>query len=226
MAPLAVLAPIIGGAIAGGGTVASSLINKSGQKGLVGQQVATANEQNQLARDTYNRSTPAFNQAMQYYSGLTAGGPQLQAAVAPSANAINQQWDSAYKNLLGNAYTRGGALDKGLRGIQSGRAFSLADLYGKAQGEGAQGLLQLSGMGSGAQSGLAASAATLANAQNAQLAQQAQRSQALGGVGSILTRLLTTPGIFGSGNNNSAQVPANNGDVISNGLPSAFAGLA
>ena len=193
--PAAILPALIGGGIAAGGSVASSLIGRSSNNTMIKAQQGIANEQAARDREVFNRSTPAFNQAMQYYSGVTQGGPQLQQMVGPAASKINSQWDSAYKNILGNAYTRGGALDKGLRQTQSGRAMALSDLYGQAHASGPAGLLQLSGMG-GNGAGLAASANTLANAQQAKMMEQQQRAQALSGVGGFLTRLLSTPGLF------------------------------
>lgn len=191
---------IVGAALIGGGSaIGSSLIGRSGSNNMVKQQQQIADQQQNIALQEFERTKPAYNEAFNYYQGLLKGGPQLQNAVAPAAQQISAQWDQAYKNILNNAYTRGGALDKALRNVQTGKAMSLASLYGPAQAQGATGLTQLAGMGGGGLSGLSGAASTLASAQNASLAASQQRAQTLTGLGGAITRILTEAGLFGGG---------------------------
>ncbi len=136
-----------------------------------------------LGKQAASRSTGGLNDAYSYYRGVTNGGPQLQQAVAPAANAIDQTYDAALKSGISGQYGRGGSLDKTIRTIQSGRAFSLADLYGNAQREGATGLAQLSGSDASRAAGLLGDA-NVTNQQN-----QKNNSAAFSNIGSILMRL-------------------------------------
>lgn len=212
---------IIAAGIGAGSLLGGALINKKSaantaksyqaqQQPIIDQQTSIAKQQQDMANSIFARSQPAFDQAYKYYSGVASGGPQLQEAVAPAANQINSQWDQAYKSIVNNAYSRGGSVDRAMRNVAGGRAMSLSSLYGGAQQAGVAGLAELgNAQGTGltglanASGSLSNAAATLASAQNALLLQQQQRSQALTGFGSILTRLLSTPGLFGGGGDSS-----------------------
>lgn len=189
------LGALLGGGAAAAGGLASSLINRSGQQSI-------ANQQQNLAQQQLARSQPAYNQAYSYYQNILNGGSAMQGALAAPLGQINNQFDQAYKNTLNNAYTRGGALDKALRTVQTGRAFSLSDLYGQAQ----QGAIQgLTGLAGGDQSN---AAAVLGSAQQSQVQNNQMNAQALSGVGSILTRLLSNPNLFSRGSSGGGSTPS------------------
>ena len=180
------VAMLLGAGIGGGTTLAAAKMSSGAAK-------AGIKSQQQLAQEAAARAKPAYDQAYNYYSGLLKGGDELQRAVAPEVQAINQQFDAARQGAVANAYTRGGGLDKTLRTMEAGRSFSLADLYGRVRPMGAAGLAGLAGADT------ANSAQLMAGANQAAALQGLQRGQALESLGGIFTRLLTTPGLFNRG---------------------------
>lgn len=200
------IAALIAGGVAGGTTLISAKMNSNASKNAVASQ-------QQLANDAAARAKPAYDQAYNYYSGLLKGGDELQRAVEPERNAINQQFDSAKQSAVNNAYSRGGGLDKSIRTMEAGRAFSISDLYGKGRAAGASGLASLAG------SDTAAAASLLAGANQTSAYNSLVQGQALQGLGSIFTRLLTTPGMFGQPSTPFSMPGANPG------TPAAIAGF-
>lgn len=181
--PVAML--LSGGAAAGTSLAAAKMGSNAASK-------ATATQQG-LANEAAARSKPAYDQAYSYYSQLLKGGPAMQQALAPEIGATNQAFDSSRRTAIEGAYSRGGGLDKTLRTNEAGRAFSLADLYGKARPAAASGLAGLAGADT------SAAASLLAGANQSAAYSSLVKGQALQGLGGLFTRLLTTPGLFGQG---------------------------
>jgi hypothetical protein len=151
-----------------------------------------------------------YDRLSKYYGGILQGGEALQRSVAPAIDATNQTYAGAKQAVLNNAYTRGGALDKGMRNLQSSKAYSLSNLYGQAQGQAAQGLASLTGQG------MANNASVVANAAYQDYLRGQQNKEALMGAGSLLARLLSgfsnqssaTQGVDFSGANKAAPLPS------------------
>lgn len=182
--PAALLPAIIGGAATVGTGVYAA--NKAS---------GAAKQQQQQADQMFARTQPAFDQAFQYYSNLLKGSPQdLAKALGPDLNNTGMFFDQARKNMLNSAQARGGSLTSGLAGIEGQRALALSNLVGGARQGAASALGNLA---SGHQlQGLQA----LAASQQGQMMNAQMQSQALSGIGGFLTRILSTPGLFGSGN--------------------------
>lgn len=187
------VAMLISAGVGGGASLASAKMGSSAAKNVT-------KTQEQLANDTAARVKPAYDQAYNYYSNLLKGGSSMSQAMAPEVQATNQFFDSSRKTAVEGSYARGGGLDKTLRTNEAGRAFSLANLYGQARPAAATALAGLAGANTAGAAGL------LANANQTNLTQQMLQGQALSGLGGIFTRLLSTPGLFGT--HASFQLPA------------------
>ena len=189
--PIPFLIPALIGA---GGAIGGALFGKKASDNATKTQA-------QLTQQMISRSQPAFDSAYGYYSKLLSGGTAgLLAGAGPEVDATNLQFEQAKKNLMESAHARGGGLSKGMANIEAGKAYSISNLLQGVRPQAAAALAQLAGADqSGALQGLA-------SAQYSAAQQAAMRSDALTGIGSILARFLTTPGLFGSSNNNSGSV--------------------
>ena len=178
------LATLLGSGIAGGSALAAAKMGSNTNKNIAAQQQTLI--QQQLAR-----TKPAYEQAYNYYQGLLSGDPyKVMSTLGPDINATNAFFNSAKKNIVENAMSRGGGLDKGLANAEAGRATSLANLWGQVRPQAAAGL---SSLVSGDQS---QALTALATAQQGQYQQSLMNQQALSGVGSFLARLFATPGLW------------------------------
>ena len=199
------VAMLIGSGVAGGSALASAKMGSNAAK------KATATQQ-QLANEAAARSKPAYDAAYNYYNSLLSGDPsKVMQAVGPDVNAASLQFDQARKNLLNTAQARGGSLTTGLANIEAGRAVTLSNIMNSTRPGAASALAALAGADT------SAAAQLLGGANQASAYSGLLRGQALESLGGILTRLLSTPGLFTRGA--PSQFP------MTPGLPPAIASI-
>lgn len=200
---------IIAAVIAGGAGLGAAAISKSGSSSI-------ANQQKQQADQLFQRSQPAYQQAQNYYSGLMQNPLQQ-----PNITDAQLQFNQARQNIVNGSYSRGGGLDAGLSNLEAGRAVTLSQLISGGRNQAAAGL---SGLATG-QSGQ--SLAGLAGAQQSQAQNSLMQSQAYGGIGSFLTRLISSGGLssltgmFGQGGGNNSYFGVNMNNTGNGNIPAA-----
>ena len=191
---------IMAGAGTAGGMLGSAALNKSAANKALQQQGQQNYTTSTFAQEAANRSKPAFDKAYNYYSRMLDGD---MSSLQPDIENTQQQFAQASRNLVNNAYARGGGLGRGLGQIEGQKAMTISDIMSRSRPQAASALAALA---SGDQStALQALAAAQQGKQNSQMLQQ----QAYSGIGSFITRLMSTPGLFnmfsGSGQSGGAQ---------------------
>ena len=181
--PPAVIAATIGaGAMLGG-----SAINRATSNKALKQQEQQNYTTNTLAQEAAMRSKPAYDKAYNYYSRMLDGD---MSSLQPDIENAQQQFSQASRNLINNAYARGGGLGRGLGQIEGQKAMTISDIMSRSRPQAASALAALA---SGDQQ---TALQALAAAQQGKLGQQQLQQQAYSGIGSFITRLLSTPGLF------------------------------
>ena len=188
MPPLGIAgATILSSAIGGGAMLgASALSRNSANKALKAQQQQDYTT-NSFAQEAANRSKPAFDKAYNYYSRMLDGD---MSSLQPDIENAQQQFSQASRNLVNNAYARGGGLGRGLGQIEGQKAMTISDIMSRSRPQAASALAALA---SGDQQ---TALQALAAAQQGKLGQQQLQQQAYSGIGSFITRLMTSPGLF------------------------------
>lgn len=184
MPPLIPFIPLIAAGVGGASALGAAKMAGNSNKNIAQMQL-------NAAEAAQARSKPAYDQAYNYYSGLLSGDPSnVSKALAPDINNVNAMFASAQRNLVGNSMGRGGGLTAGMANIEGARAMSMSDLIGRSRGGAAS---ALSALASGDQN---AALRALADSQNSTTQNNKANSDALSGIGSFITRLLSTPGLF------------------------------
>ncbi len=173
-----------------GGGVNSGIQQQQLQQTQVAEELAT--EANTRAQSLYNLTAPGLAQSEQYYQALASGDPQqIQAAIAPASQQIQQQTQNQVKNIMQNAPS-GGEKNLAIEQAQTQEGAQIGGLATSAYTGAQNALGQLAGQGIGEssqQSGLALSGTGLA-AQGLGTIQQQNvqaKGQQLGLLGNIAT---------------------------------------
>lgn len=191
---------IIAAAIGGGAMLGGAAINRATSNKALQQQQQQNYTTNTLAQEAALRSKPAYDKAYNYYSRMLEGD---MSSLQPDIENTQQQFAQASRNLVNNAYARGGGLGRGLGQIEGQKAMTISDIMSRSRPQAASALAALA---SGDQN---AALLALAAAQQGKLGQQQLQQQAYSGIGSFITRLMSTPGLFnmfgGGGQSGGAQ---------------------
>src|SRR6267142_3883304 len=199
--PLAAAAPIIGGAIGAGGSIASGVGGKKAQNkaNQLGQQQLQL-QQNQfgLTKGQYASGNHAVQPATNFWTDLLKGGQAAQQATGPYASLIGQAAQGARQNILGST-PRGGEQNLALAQNTNQASNNIARLYAGMQPTAASNLAQIAGEYFGSGSAVNPGANIGSAAQN-YLSQQQMSEQAGQGYGSLLYNAVQKLGNRGGGN--------------------------
>src|SRR5882724_7724917 len=198
--PLAAAAPIIGGTIGAGGSIASGIggkkaANKANQLGQ--QQLQLQQNQFGLTKQQYGAGNQAVQPATNFWQDLLKGGQAAQQATGPYASLIGQAAQGARQNILGST-PRGGEQNLALAQNTNQASNNIARLYAGMQPTAASNLSQIAGEYFGSGSAVNPGANVGAAAQN-YLSQQQMSQQAGQGYGGLLYNAIQKMGNRGSG---------------------------
>lgn len=201
--PVAALAPIAGGALAGAGSAAGGKKGSGAARHAADQQFAIQNQQLQLGRDVLNTGMKAWQPSADYWSSLLSGDPNKMAeATGPTRDILNQQEATQEKSLAG--LPAGGERNLAVAEARRENYNNIARLTAGVQPTAATALGQLAGLPVGAGVGLQGQGAPNVGAGlKFDTHQQEQKGQAAGatgtGLGNILYSILNRPKQAGAG---------------------------
>ena len=185
--PLAAAAPIIGGTIGAGGSIASGIGGKKAQNKanqLAQSQLQLQKNQFGLTKQQYGAGNQAVQPATNFWTDLLKGGQAAQQATGPYASLIGQAAQGARQNILGST-PRGGEQNLALAQNTNQASNNIARLYAGMQPTAASNLSQIAGEYFGSGSAVNPGANVGAAAQN-YLSQQQQAHESAGNFGGLL----------------------------------------